>query len=478
MSDSNTFDIVVIGAGPGGVSAAITAAGLGKRVAVVEKDPAVGGAALNTGTVPSKTLRETALALSGLRTRNLYGVDLSLRRECTVSDLLRHERAVLSTARARWNGLLGAYGVHVYIGTARFLDAHTLAVRGPEGERSVRAETIVVAIGSRPSRPPQFPFEHNRVHDSDEVVNLESVPKTLAVVGAGVIGCEYACMFAALGVPVHVIDGRDCLLPFLDLEVAQALTAAMQGLGVTFQWKEQVTTCEAPDVGDITLTLASGKSLAVDAVLVAAGRESRTADLDPDRAGLLVGKRGILTVDASFRTNVKHIFAVGDVIGFPALASVSSEQGRIAAEYAAGDPDACGMPTVFPTGIYTIPEIGCVGETEGSLKGKNVDFVASKVRYTDSARGQIIGDQTGFLKLIFSKPELKLLGVHAIGEQATELVHLGLMVMQAGAGAEVLWRTCFNYPTLSDLYKLAAHQAIISSGIGLGQVASRGCFDG
>jgi NAD(P) transhydrogenase len=463
MSEPRTFDVVVIGAGPGGVSAAVTAAGLGKSVAVVEKEPAVGGAALNTGTVPSKTLRETALALSGLRTRNLYGVDLSLRRECTVADLLRHERAVQMTARAHWASLLGTYGVSVFTGTARFVDGHTVAVAGPDGETTLRAESVIVAIGSSPSRPPQFPFEHNRVHDSDEVVNLESFPKTLAVIGAGVIGCEYACMFAALGVPVHLIDGRDCLLPFLDLEIAQALTKAMEGLGVTFHWKEQVSTCEAPAVGDIKLGFASGKTLAVDAVLVAAGRESRTAALDPDKAGLLVGKRGQLPVDECFRTNVKHIYAVGDVIGFPALASVSSEQGRIAGAQAGGDATVCGLPTVFPTGIYTIPEIGCVGETEGSLKSKNVNYVVGRMKYDDTPRGEIIGDRTGFLKLLFSKPDLKLLGAHAIGEQATELVHLGLLVMQMGGGAEVLWKTCFNYPTLGDLYKYAAHDAILKA---------------
>ena len=463
MSDPQKFDVVVIGAGPGGVSAAVTAARLGKSVAIAEKHRVVGGAALNTGTVPSKTLRETALALSGLRTRALHGVDLSLRRECTVGDLLNHEQAVRRSIRAQWNRMLAAYGVTVIIGAARFLDGHTIAVGGADGETTLRADKVIVAIGSGPSRPPQFPFEHNRVHDSDEIVQLESVPKSLAVVGAGVIGSEYACMFAALGVPVHVIDGRDCLLPFLDLEVAQALTAAMEDLGITFHWKEQVAVCDAPADGNIKLTLTSDKELLVDSVLVAAGRESRTAALDPDKAGLLVGKRGQLPVDECFRTNVKHIYAVGDVIGFPALASVSSEQGRIAGEYTAADAAVCGLPAVFPTGIYTIPEVGAVGETEGSLKGQNIDYVVGKAKYTDSARGEIIGDRVGFLKLLFAKPDLKLVGCHAIGEQATELVHIGLMVMRMGGGAEVLWKTCFNYPSLGDLYKHAAQEALLQA---------------
>jgi NAD(P) transhydrogenase len=461
MSEPRHFDVVVIGAGPGGVNAAITAASLGKSVAVVEKDASVGGAAINTGTVPSKTLRETALALSGLRTRNLYGVDLSLRRECTVADLLTHERAVLSTVRSRWNGLLAAYGVTLVPGMARFVDGHTIAIVSATGELTVQANSIVIAIGSSPARPPQFHFEHTRIHDSDEVINLESMPKSLAVIGAGVIGCEYACMFATLGVPVQLIDGRDCLLPFLDLEISQALLKAMTDLGVTFHWKEQVEVCAAPEDGDIQLSFASGKKLAVDAVLVAAGRESRTGALDPDRAGLLVGKRGQIPVNECFRTNIEHIYAVGDVIGFPALASVSMEQGRIAGAQAAGDAQICGMPSIVPTGIYTIPEIGAVGETEGTLQGKKIDYVVGKVGYGGIARGEIIGDRTGFLKLLFAKEDMKLLGAHAIGEQATDLVHLGLLTMQFGGGAKGLWETCFNYPTLSELFKYAAHDALL-----------------
>ncbi|HJZ92308.1 MAG TPA: Si-specific NAD(P)(+) transhydrogenase [Gemmataceae bacterium] len=461
MSEPQAFDVVVIGAGPAGVSAAVAAAQLGKTVAVAEKNMAVGGAALNTGTVPSKTLRETALALSGLRSRELYGVDLSLRRECTVADLLRREHSVMGAERTRWSGFLGQYGVTMVPGAARFLDAHTIAVAGPTEERVLRANFVIIAIGSSPSRPPLFPFEHPRVHDSDEIVNLEQVPKSLAVVGAGVVGSEYACTFAALGAPVHVLDGRDCLMPFLDLEVAQALTSAMTNLGITFHWKEQVTACEAPATGDLKLTLASGKVLLVDAVLVAAGRESRTAALDPDKACLLVGKRGQLCVDECFRTNVKHIYAAGDVVGFPALASISSEQGRIAAAHACGDTAVCSMPAVFPTGIFTIPEVGAVGDTEGALQGKGVAYVVGRAEYMQTGRGAIIGDRTGFLKLLFAKDDLRLLGAHAMGEQATELVHLGLIVLQAGGGADFLWRTCFNYPTLGDLYKLAAHEAML-----------------
>jgi NAD(P) transhydrogenase len=460
MPEPEAFDVVVIGAGPAGVNAAVTAALEGKRVAVAEKARAVGGAAINTGTVPSKTLRETALALSGLLTRDLYGVDLSLRRECTVADLLRHERAVMATEQTQMAGLLTGYGVTIVHGAARFVDSHTVAVGD---DRLLRGEAIVIAIGSKPVRPDAFPFESPKVHDSDELVNLGEIPKTMAVVGAGVIGAEYACMFAALGVKVHLIDGRDSLLPFLDLEVSQALTKAMTDLGIVFHWKEQVTACAAPDDGDVRLTLGSGQALEVGAVLVAAGRVSPTDALNPDTAGLLVGKRGVLSVDDHFRTNVKHIYAVGDVIGFPALASTSAEQGRIAAAHACGDPAVITMPGIFPTGIYTIPEIGAVGETEGSLKGKGVEYVVGRAAYSRSARGNIIGDETGFLKLLFRRSDLVLLGAHVIGEMATELVHLGLMAIQTGGGADLFRRICFNYPTLADLYTLATHDALLKA---------------
>lgn len=459
MPEPLAFDVVVIGAGPAGVSAAIAAAEAGRSVVIVEKNPVVGGAALNTGTVPSKTLRETALALSGLRTRDLYGVDLSVRGKVTVAELLRHERRVMAAEQTRWAGLLAQYGVPVVPGAGRFLDPHTVAINGPDGTQTLRAGSTIIAIGSSPVRPPMFPFAHPRVHDSDEIVDVGQLPDSLAVIGAGVIGSEYACMFAALGVRVHLIDGRDYLLPFLDLAVSEALVKAMTGLGITFHWKEQASACAAPDEGPVTLHLSSGATLIVDDVLVAAGRESRTAALDPDAARLVVGKRGILSVDEAYRTNVKHIYAVGDVIGFPALASTSAEQGRMAAEHACGNASPTAMSSILPTGIYTIPEIGAVGETEGALKGKGVEYLVGRADYTQTARGVIVGDRGGFLKLLFARDDLRLLGAHAIGEQATELVHVGLMALQTGGGVELFRRMCFNYPTLGDLYKLAAHDA-------------------
>jgi NAD(P) transhydrogenase len=451
---TDTFDLLVIGAGPAGEAAAHTAALLGKRVAVAEKAGHVGGAAVNTGTVPSKTLRETAVALSGHRSRERYGVDLSLRRDATVADFLRHERAVRHAERGQILARLGAVGVTLLSGAAAFVDPHTVAV----GDRRIRADQIVLAIGSVPFRPPGFPFADDRVHDSDELLDLKELPGSLAVVGAGVIGAEYAGMFAAMGVETHLIDGRDTLLPFLDGELSAGLEAALTSLGVRFVWGESVTHCDAPPSGQLTLTLKSGRTLAVDQVLVCAGRTSRTADLNPEAAGLTVTDKGRLAVDACYRTNVPHVFAVGDVIGFPALASTSAEQGRAAAEVACGR-SAGAVAPVLPTGIYTIPEVSAAGETEAAMRKAGKPYLVGRARYADTPRGKIVGETCGFLKLLFRAEDQRLVGVHVLGELASEVVHVGVLGLMTGATLDLYRRTCFNYPTLGELYKLAAFDA-------------------
>lgn len=464
MADVQKFDLVVIGAGPAGCAAANTAALLGKKVAVIEKNPAVGGAAINTGTIPSKTLRETALALSGIKARALYGVDLSLRREATVDDFLKHERQVRTVEAAQSRRLLDRFGVTVIQGTGSFVDPHTIKVvhPTPPGGRSVlTADKVVIAIGSAPSRPCQFPFEHNRIHDSDELLFITAMPRSLAVIGAGVIGSEYACMFAALGTRVHLIDGRDSLLPFLDSDMSKALYAAMERQGVVFHWKENVVKCTAPKVGEIDLTLSSGNVLAVDHLLVCAGRTSPTAELNPGAAGIGLTSRGLVPVDEHFRTTTPHIYAVGDVIGFPALASTSAEQGRVAACHAVGSDLKKKIAPILPTGIYTIPEVSCAGLTEQQAREKGIEIVIGRGDYSHNPRGQIIGDKGGFLKLIFKLDDMKLLGVHVIGELASEVVHIGLMALMAGGTADLFMDTCFNYPTLGDLYKLAASDALL-----------------
>jgi NAD(P) transhydrogenase len=464
MIEALEFDLVVIGAGPGGAAAAEAAALLGRRVAVVEATPLVGGAAVNTGTIPSKTLRETALALSGVKSRELFGVDFTLRRGLTVHDLLRHERAVKATEAEQMRSRLNTYGVEVFHGTGSFFDPHTVRIARPTppgGEVHVRGDKVLVAIGSAPVRPPQFPFHSSRVHDSDELLYLSVIPRSLAVVGAGVIGSEYACMFAALGTRVHLIDGRDHLLPFLDPDLSDALAGAMAKSGIRFWWNEKVERCDTPRVGETTLALSSGAELQVDQVLVCAGRMSRTAELNPAAAGFGLTPRGLIPVDQHFRTTVQHIYAVGDVIGFPALASTSAEQGRVAACHMFGSNAKEAVAKFLPAGIYTIPEVSSAGMSEPEAVDKGYRVVVGWADYAQNPRGKIIGEKAGFLKLVFDETDMKLLGVHVIGEQASELVHIGLLALMSGGGAKLFLDTCFNYPTLGDLYKLATHNALI-----------------
>ncbi len=443
----------------------------------------VGGASTNTGTLPSKTLRETALAISGLKARDLYGVDLSLRREATVAEFMFHERRVTANERKRVERSLSRHGVVVYHGNASFLDPHTIRViseapphDGGHGhgaaalhdhhhtprchEIHLHGETILIATGSSPVHPPQFPFDHQRVHDSDTILQLERVPRSLAVIGAGVIGAEYGCTFAALGTEVWIVDGRDELLPFLDNEVSRALEDSMHAqLGIEFLWKNRVTRCEAHEYGDLTLEFDTGGRLCVDAVLVAAGRASNTAALNLAAAGIEPGPRGLLTVNGHYRTNIPHIYAAGDVIGFPALASTSMEQARVAMCHAFGKGFKTDLAPLLPTGIYTIPEASMVGATEEDLKSQGVPYIVGRASYAHCARGEIIGDQVGFLKLLYRQDDMKLLGVHVIGEQASEVVHVGVIAMLAEATGDLFNRSCFNFPTLGDLYKIATYNA-------------------
>ena len=490
--EPTSYDLIVIGSGPAGESAAAAAAAFGKRAAIIERSQLVGGASANTGTLPSKTLRETALAISGLRARDLYGVDLSLRREATVAEFMFHERHVTANERKRIERGLSRHGVVLYHGTASFLDPHTIRVVteadplvGVHGhphdvgghhhghhppprnhELHLRAETILIATGSSPVHPPEFSFDHPRVLDSDTILQLERLPRSLAVIGAGVIGSEYACTFASLGTDVWLVDGREELLPFLDFEISRALEDAMHGqLGIEFLWKNRVTRTEAPDYGDITLEFDTGGRLCVDAVLVAAGRASNTATLNLPAAGIEPGPRGLLTVDAHYRTAVPHIYAAGDVIGFPALASTSMEQARVAMCHAFHAGYKTDLAPLLPTGIYTIPEVSMVGAAEEDLKAKGIDYLVGRASYAHCARGEIIGDRTGFLKLLFRRDDMKLMGVHVIGEQATELVHVGVVAMLAEATGDLFNRSCFNFPTLGDLYKIATYDAYRQRGL-------------
>lgn len=456
------FDLVVIGGGPAGTSGAFIAGQFGKKVALIEKDPVLGGAGTNTGTIPSKTLRESAVLIAGWRARKLLGLDVSVRPRARLEQFTHHAGTVMAAERQRMDRRAAETHVTRLCGAARFTDPHTLAVVHADGTTtSVRGEKVLIATGSSPVRPAEFSFEHPRIHDSNEILDLSELPQVLAVVGAGVIGAEYACTFAALGIEVHLIDGRDRLLDFLDRDVSAALMKAMEGHGIRFYWQERVTRCAVHGPTDIRLTLSSGRELSATDVLVAAGRQSNTEDLNLAAAGITPGKRGLIEVDAHYRTAVPHVFAAGDVIGRPALAATSMEQARVAVCHAFDLIDK-ETTSLLPTGIYTVPEASMVGRTEEQLRADGVEYVVGRADYDQNPRGRIIGDESGFLKLLFRESDLRLLGVHAIGEHATELVHIGLVAMHCEAGAELFSRVCFNYPTLGDLYKYAAYDAMLA----------------
>jgi len=453
------YDLVVIGSGPAGEKGAAQAGYFKKRVAVVERLAILGGAGANTGTLPSKTLRETSLYLSGFRQRGMYGVEMHLTGRTGVKELLFRERAVAMEEQVRVSQNLRSHGADVYQGKGRLLDANTVIVRRPGAEERLTGKVILIATGSTPFHPPLFNFQAPGIYDSDTILQMTEVPHSLVVVGGGVVGCEYACTFAALGIPVTLVEARTPLLSFLDLEMSARLQARMEDLGVQFRMPATVESVEVEE-GRVTLGLKDGGSLAAAAVLVASGRSANTQGIGLEEAGVKLGDRGRVLVDAHFQTSVPNIVAAGDVIGFPALASTSMEQARVAIAHAFALYPKDALAPILPYGLYTIPELSMAGETEESLQKSRVDYVVGRASYATNARGQIIGDGGGFLKLIFRKDDLKLLGVHVIGEQASELVHIGLTALLCGAGAQLFIETCYNYPTLSELYKYATYNAM------------------
>jgi NAD(P) transhydrogenase len=455
------YDLVVIGSGPAGEKGAAQAAYFGKRVAVVEREPHPGGAGINTGTVPSKTLRETALYFSGLSQRGLYGVDYHVKSGLTVKDLMYREHEVVRSLRQVITENITRHKIDVVQGQGSFEDPHTIRVTAAgQPDRLLQADVILIATGSVPTRPQDVPFEDSRVHDSDEILELERLPRTLAVVGAGVIGCEYTTIFGALGIKVTLIDGRDRLLGFLDGEMADQLRLQMGFLGVDLRLKEGVNRY-IPEAEGVRLELQSGGSLVVDQVLVAAGRVANVGKLAIERAGLTVNKRGLLAVNERYQTSVPHIYAAGDVIGFPALASTSMEQARVAMVHAFDLPKyKTRVAPVFPLAVYTIPEIAMAGETEESCRQNKIDYCVGRGLYRTNARGQIVGDLSGEVKLVFRYPDKLLLGVHIIGEIAAELVHIGLIALQTECTIDMFVNTVFNYPSLGDAYKYAAYDGL------------------
>jgi NAD(P) transhydrogenase len=455
------YDLIVIGAGPAGEKGAAQAAYFGKRVALIERAPHPGGAGINTGTVPSKTLRETALYFSGLGQHGLYGVDYQVKSHLTVKDFMYREQEVVRSLRQVVTENIVRHKIQLLRGHASFEDPHTLRVtRENEPDRLLTGDIILVATGSVPTRHKDIPFTDTRIHDSDEILEMVNLPRTMGVVGAGVIGCEYTTIFAALGIKTSLIDGRDRLLGFLDAEVAEQLKTQMGLLGVDLRMKESVVSY-SPETDGVRLQLKSGASLLVDQVLVAAGRVANVRTLGIDRAGLAVNERGLITVNESYQTSVPHIYAAGDVIGFPALASTSMEQARVAMVQAFDLPKyKTRVAPIFPLAVYTIPEISMAGETEETCKQKNIEYCIGRAFYRTNARGQISGDLGGEIKLVFRYPDKLLLGVHIIGVAAAELVHIGLIALQTECTIDMFVNTVFNYPSLSDVYKYAAYDGL------------------
>ena len=455
------YDLIVLGAGPAGEKGAVQAAYFGKRVAIVERAEEPGGAAVHTGTLPSKTLRETAIFLSGYRQRELYGLTVHVNPELAVPKLLSRKNAVreLEVARMRWN--LERHGVTSLRGVARFVDAHTatlVALGAPP--RTVTAECFLIATGSKPYQPSNIPFDDEDVDDSDTILVIDRLPKSMVIIGAGVIGCEYASMFAAMHVKVTLIEGRTRLLPFLDLEMGERLRSALVALGVDIRLGEQVKSVFREKGHGIVCELESGTTLECDKLLAASGRSGRTEELNLASVGVLADKRGYVLVDGDYKTKAPNIYAAGDVIGFPALASTSMEQARVAVCHAFGFSYKRQVSHLLPFGIYTIPEVSCVGLSEEQAAEQKVEYVVGRAFYRDNARGKIIGDKDGVVKLLFERSTRKLIGCHCIGDRASELVHIGQAVITLGGGVDTFIEMVFNYPTLSEIFKYAAYDAL------------------
>ena len=453
------YDLIVIGSGPAGEKGAAQAAYFGKKVALIEKEGFPGGAAANTGTLPSKTLRETALHLTGFRKREIYGLDFDFNQRIDAKNFLHHFHNVRSRERDRIARNMLRHHVDVVHGTASFLDANTVTIARQDGTtQNLAAEKILIATGTSPHHPSTYPWDDARLFESDTILSIPELPRTMLIIGGGVIGSEYACIFAALGVRVVLVDGRDRLLGFLDAEISTVLQNAMRGMGIELLLGDQVESLSSGEKIEAILKNAGTRSF--DAVLAAAGRQGNTSDMGLEKIGLQPDKRGLLKVNEHYQTALPHIYAAGDVIGFPALASTSMEQGRIAMCHAFDLRYKTDLARILPLGIYTIPECSSAGESEESLREKKIPYVVGRTSYSQNSRGFIIGEDDGFLKLLFGADDMRLLGIHVLGEEATDLVHIGLTALLLGQTASIFIDTCYNYPTLSEMYKYAAYDAM------------------
>ena len=453
------YDLIVIGSGPAGEKGAAQAAYFGKKVALIERADHVGGAGVNTGTVPSKTLREAALYFSGLLQRGLYGIDYSLKDNISVKDFMFREHVVVEKEWSIISRNLQKHNIELIHGSASFVDKHTINIKSEDGEGQISGDIFLIATGSSPFHPPDVPFDGELIHDSDTILHMNRIPKTMAVVGAGVIGTEYASIFSALGVQVTLIEPKERLLPFVDYEMIQRLQDRLKSLGVTFMLGHRVTGIERQD-GHLQLTLDKQTTMNFDIALFASGRQSNVEGLGLEKIGVTTGNRGLIVVNEKYQTSVPNIYAAGDVIGFPALASTSMEQGRVAMARAFGFTYKEHVSPVLPLALYAIPEISMVGLSEDQCREQGILHLIGRSYYENNPRGQIIGDLSGMIKLIFSPTDKKLLGAHIIGEQASELIHVASHVMMAGGTIDVFIDAVYNFPTLADAYKYAAYDGL------------------
>ncbi len=449
------YDLLVIGCGPAGQRAAVQAAKLRKRAAVIDKREVVGGVCVNTGTIPSKSFKEAVLFLSGFRQRSIYGAGYRVKAEIEMADLTFRCHRIMQTEIEVIKAQLTRNHVDVIYGTAQFVDDHTVEVTSSDGVTNYTAERVLIASGAEPHRPSNIAFNGTSIFDSDDILTLQKLPRDLTVVGGGVIGTEYASMFAALGVHVTIVDARKRLLGFVDEEIIECLQYQLRGMGVTLRLGEEVKSCQGREDGQVITQLKSGKVIVSDCVLFSAGRQSATKNLGLEKLNIVPDERGRMSVNENFQTSVPHIYAAGDVIGFPALASTSGAQGRLAAAHMFGVQSRT-SEVPLPYGIYSIPELSYVGLNEEELTKQEVPYETGVARYREIARGHILGDENGMLKVLFHRETRQVLGVHIIGESATELVHIGQAVIALKGGLEYLLDAVFNYPTLAECYKVAA----------------------
>jgi NAD(P) transhydrogenase len=455
MTDSQ-FDLVVIGSGPAGQKGAICAAKMRKRVAIIDRPLMIGGVSAHTGTIPSKSIREAIFQLTGNAVRAFYGDSYRGKNDITIQDLSFRVKAIVSRETEVIRAQLKRNGVSLFQGTAQFTDPHTIEVQGGTDKFTVRGDQILIACGTRPARDPQIPFDDQRIVDTDSLSCLEGLPREIIVVGAGVVGLEYTSFLAALGTEVTLIDQRPTILDFVDREILESLAYHLRQMGTTFRFGEKVTRVGIdPQRDRVFAELESGKKVQGDALIYAVGRQANGDRLNLAAAGMEADSRGKIKVNEHYQTSVPHIYAAGDVIGFPALASTSMEQGRLASCRMFGAPSEH-ISELFPYGIYTIPEISMVGQNEEQLTAAKVPYEVGIAKYNELAKSMMLGDETGMLKVLFDRNTLKLLGVHVIGQRATEIIHIGQAVLYYGGKVDYFRDAVFNYPTLAEAYKVAA----------------------